>query len=35
MMLNKQATAREKIRVHMTVFLPTDGITCFDGTNPT
>ena len=30
-MLNKPATAREKIRVHMTVFPPTDGITCFDG----
>ena len=32
MMHNKPATARENIRVHMTVFLPTDGITCFDGT---
>ena len=30
-MLNKPATAREKIQVHLTVFLPTDGITCFDG----
>ena len=31
-MLNKPATAREKIRVHLTVFIPADGITCFDGT---
>ena len=30
-MLNKPATAREKIRVHLTVFIPADGITCFDG----
>ena len=33
MMLNKPATAHEKIRVHLTVFLPGDGITCFDGNN--
>ena len=32
-MLNKPATAREKI--HMNVFPPTDGITCFDGTKRT
>ena len=32
MKLNKPATAREKIRVHLTVFIPADGITCFDGT---
>jgi len=32
MMLNKPATAREKIQIHLTVFIPTDGITCFDGT---
>jgi len=33
-MLNKPATARKKIRVHMTLFPPTDGITWFDGTVP-
>ena len=32
MLLNKPATAHVKIRGHLTVFLPTDGNTCFDGT---
>jgi hypothetical protein len=31
MLLNKPATAHVKIRGHLTVFLPTDGNTCFDG----